>query len=153
MWIPPENADPVLYHAPTRKSVAFFGAVCPADGRLVAQPAYPFNAEAFLTFLKLVLRHARPNRQIIIILDNARYHHSAFLKPWLALHRRDMQLDFLPPYSPDLNPIERVWKLTRHLCTHNRYFSELEQLVADVRERFIVWHRPNETLRRLCAII
>ena len=33
MWIPPENADPVLFHAPTRKSVAVFGAVCPADGR------------------------------------------------------------------------------------------------------------------------
>ena len=38
MWIPSENTYPVLYHAPTRKSVAVFGAVCPADGRLVELP-------------------------------------------------------------------------------------------------------------------
>ena len=45
MWIPPENPNPVLYHAPTRKSVAVFGTVCPADGRLVILPAKTFRAE------------------------------------------------------------------------------------------------------------
>ena len=39
-------------------------------------------------------------------------------------------LDFLPPYSPDLNPIERVWKLTRRLCLHNVYFPKLDQVCA-----------------------
>ena len=36
------------------------------------------------------------------------------------------RLDFLPHYSPDLNPIERVWKVTRRLCLHNVYFPKLE---------------------------
>jgi len=35
---------------------------------------------------------------------------------------------YLPPYSPELNPIERVWKLTRRLATHNRYFAHVEEL-------------------------
>jgi len=73
MWIPPENADPVLYHAPTRKSVAIFGAVCPADGRLVTLSVSPFNTATFQVFLGLLLRHARPNRKIFLVVDNARF--------------------------------------------------------------------------------
>ena len=41
-------------------------------------------------------------------------------------------LDYLPPYSPELNPIERVWNLTRRQCLHNRYFPVLEEVVAAV---------------------
>lgn len=153
MWIPPETADPVLYHAPTRKSVAVFGAVCPADGRRVTFSVTPFNAETFQVFLGILLRHARPGRKIILVLDNARFHHAAVLQPWLQEHHSQIQLDFLPPYSPDLNPIERVWKLTRRLCTHNRYFPELEDLIEAVFERLRLWRKPNMTLHQLCAII
>ena len=153
MWILPENADPVLFHAPTRKSVAVLGAVCPADGRLITLLVTPFNAETFLAFLGLLLRHARPNRKMILVVDNARFHHAAVLQPWLDNHRSRLQLDFLPPYSPDLNPIERVWKLTRRPCTHDRYFPKLIDLTATVFERFRLWRKFNLTLHQLCAII
>lgn len=79
MWIPPENTDPVLYHAPTRKSVAVFGAVCPADVRLVAQSAKTFNGETFQAFLGILIRHARSDRKMIVVADNARHHHAAVL--------------------------------------------------------------------------
>jgi len=62
-------------------------------------------------------------------------------------------MDFLPPYSPELNPIERVWKLTRRQCLHNRYFPNLADLIEDVEQQFQRWERGNETLRRLCASI
>lgn len=153
MWIPPENSDPVLFHAPTRKSVAVFGAVCPADGRLVTLSLTPFNAETFKAFLGLLLRHARQDRRMILVVDNARFHHAGVLQPWLDDHRSRIQLDFLPPYSPDLNPIERVWKLARRLCTHNRYFPKLDDLIEAVFERFRLWQKPNLTLHQLCAII
>jgi len=60
-------------------------------------------------------------------------------------------LDFLPPYSPEL-PIEGVWKLTRRLCLHNRYFQHLNEIIVAVESEFANWTRRNETLRRLCAI-
>jgi len=59
---------------------------------------------------------------------------------------------FLPPYSPQLNPIERVWKLLRKLWLHNRYFPTLDDLVAPVDLQFAAWARPNSVLRRLCAL-
>jgi transposase len=153
MWVPPEDIDPVVLHAPTRKSVAFFGAVRPSDGCLVTQQAKRFNADTFETFLQGLTRRARKGRKILLVVDNARWHKAQALAPWLRQHSHIVRLDFLPPYSPELNPIERVWKLTRRLCTHNRYFEVLEELVHTVQEQFQLWYHPNETLRRLCAII
>jgi len=48
-----------------------------------------------------------------------------------------------------LNPIERVWKLTRRLRLHNRYFPTLELVIEEVEEQFALWERPNEALRKL----
>jgi hypothetical protein len=63
-----------------------------------------------------------------------------------------IQLLFLLPYSPELNPIERVWKLTRNIAVHNRYFSTLNDLVNVIQNAFEGWGLPNEQLARLCAI-
>lgn len=153
MWVPPENIDPIVLHAPTRKSIAVFGAVRTQDGRLVAGRDKKFNAITFLTFLERLLRHRRKGRTMVVVLDNARYHHARLIRPWLHKKRQVLRLLFLPPYSPELNPVERVWKLTRRLSTHNRYFPALEDLVESVFTQFELWSKPNETLRRLCAII
>jgi transposase len=152
MWIPPEAVDPIVLNAPGRKSVGEYGAVRVSNGQLVPQQSEVLNAESFQMFLKRLFRHRRTGRQMVIILDNARYHHAVFLQPWLNSHQEVLQLDFLPPYSPELNPIERVWKLTRTLCTHNRYFPTLESLVNAVSQRFEIWSKPNEQLAQLCAI-
>jgi transposase len=63
------------------------------------------------------------------------------------------ELDYPPPYSPELNPIDQVWKLTRRRCLHNRYFAKLEEIILGVEAEFENWGRRNDTLRRLCAII
>ncbi|MDH4187994.1 MAG: IS630 family transposase [Nitrospira sp.] len=153
MWVPPENVDPVVLHAPTRKSVGVFGAVCVGDGRLVTQRADKFCAQTFLVFLEEILSQRRRGRKMVVVLDNARWHHARLLQPWLDKHRHSFRLDFLPPYSPELNPIERVWKLVRRLRTHNRYFPVLDELVETVFAQFDSWRQPNAALHRLCAII
>jgi transposase len=153
MWIPPEVIDPVLLHAPTRKSIGVFGAVRSEDGCLVTSREKKFDAMTFLSFLQKLVRHRRQDRKMVVVLDNARWHHARYLKFWLSKHRHILKLVFLPPYSPELNTVERVWKLTRTLCTHNRYFAEIEKLIEAVSNQFEAWRKPNNTLRRLCAII
>jgi transposase len=153
MWIPPEETDPVLLHAPTRKHVGLLGAVRIADGKLVTRVEETFNGISFGDFLEQLLAHRRAGRRMQLILDNASYHHACYFRNWLKARRRWMKLDFLPAYSPELNPIERVWKLTRRLCTHNRYFPTLQELVESVQTQFVHWSKPNSTLRRLCAVI
>ena len=106
----------------------------------------------FEAFLKQLLRH-RSRGKKMIVLDNARYHHAKLLAPWLHRHRKDLALLFLPPYSPQLAPIERVWKLARRLATHNRYFANLDEVLIVVGSCFDQWRKPNAVLRRLCGII
>jgi transposase len=63
-----------------------------------------------------------------------------------------MDSTFPPLYSPDLNPIERVWKLTRQLCLHNVYFAKLDQVCATPEERYDQWSAGSNALKKLCAI-
>jgi len=152
MWVPPEEKDPVVLHAPTRKSIAYFGAVRPADGKLVSMRSDVFNARTFGSFLKKLYKN-KGRKKAIVVVDNARWHHAAILRGWLKDHSSSIQLMFLPPYSPELNPIERVWKLLRRLCVHNQHFEELTELVNVVSKQLLRWKKPNEALHRLCAII
>ncbi len=153
MWTPPEVKDPVLFHEPTRKSVGYFGAVRLRDGKFVHRKGKEkFNAGTFLVFLKQLKKvSAKAGRKAVVILDNARYHHAKLHKEWRDLNAGKFGLSALPAYSPELNPIERVWKLTRRKRIHNRHFVKLEHLIDEVEKQFNEWSTPNQTLRRLCA--
>lgn len=154
MWIPPEDKDPVVLHHPTRRSVGYFGAVRLRDGKFVFQREEAmFNADTFFRFMRYLRRQsAKSGRRVIVIADNVRYHHAVLHQAWRMQCTRTFRLLFLPAYSPDMNPIERVWKLTRRMATHNRYFQDLEQLTTAVETLFAQWSYGNATLRRLCAI-
>jgi transposase len=156
MWVPPETKDPVVYHHPTRRSIGYFAAVRMRDGALLfRRETGRFNGESFWEFLK-VFRETSvvKGRRVVAISDNARYHRSRVDLSWRQLQASQFESDFLPPYSPDWNPIERVWKLTRRLCLRNRYFGFLERVVEAVENQFTFtkWIQPNDTLCHLCAI-
>jgi transposase len=155
MWIPPETKDPILYHHPTRKSVGYCGAVCLDNGKFVYQrESGRFNGESFWNFLKAFQGEAAgEGRRVVAISDNAQYHRSRLHGEWRKSQEPAFALEFLPPYSPELNPIERVWKLTRRLCLHNRYFGFLDSVIEAVESQFNMWASPNESLHRLCAKI
>src|SRR5258708_2996206 len=153
MWVPPEIKDPILRHAPTRKSVACFGAVSLSTGQFVRMMCPIFNAVTFQSFLERLLRQQTPARPMLLVLTNAPYHHPKPLAPFLYCHARSLRLLFLAPYSPQLAPIERVWKLTRRLATHNRYFATLPEVLQAVNACFDRWRQANAVLRRLCCII
>jgi transposase len=154
MWIPPENKDPVILHHPTHRSVGYFGAVRLRGGKFVySRENDKFNAEAFFVFLKYLRRissHAK--RQAVLIVDNARYHHASLHKDWRDECSKSFRLLFLPPYSPEMNPIERLWKLCPRLATHNRYFPTLESIFIAVEHVFNQWRYGDSTIRKLCAI-
>lgn len=155
MWVPPEEKNPMLLHHPTRKSVGYFGAVRLRDGKFVyRREEDKFNGETYFGFMKYLRQlSSHTHNRVVVIADNARYHHARLHKEWREKAESRFSLQYLPPYSPDLNPIERVWKLTRRKGTHNQYFPSLDAIVEAVEGIFSEWHYSNDTLRRLCAII
>lgn len=158
MWVAPEIKSPICLHHPTRKSVGYFGAVNLRTGQLVVQAEKTvFDGQTFASFLIKLEATSCASRQAhqrtIVISDNARYHHAKLHLPWREAQTENFRLDYLPPYSPDLNPIERVWKLTRRLCLHNHYFAHLDEVTNIVEHQFDLWSQPNEALKRLCSLI
>ena len=154
MWIAPEDKDPVVRHEPTRKSIGFFGAVRLRDGCLVTRREdRSFNGATFWRFARELEALSRTlERRVVVISDNAKYHHALLHQAWRQEQEAHFALDFLPPYCPQLNPIERVWKLLRRLCLHNQHFPTLEKVVAAVQPQLDLWQQPNEPLRKLCSI-
>jgi len=129
MWVAPEDKDPIVRHEPTRKSIGYFGAVRLRDGRLVTRREdESFNPQTFWNFLKDLESASRSSgRRVVLISDNAKYHHALLHKDWRELRDSCFALDFLLPYSTQLNPIERVWKLLRRLRLHNQHLRVLRK--------------------------
>ena len=84
MWVPPEDKDPVVFHAPTRQSVACFGAVSLLSGKFVHVFSPVFNAVTFEVFLKALLRRRSRHKKMVVVLDNASYHRAKLLQPLAA---------------------------------------------------------------------
>jgi hypothetical protein len=105
-----------------RKTAHVFGALTlERKPRLHYRFAPVFNGSTFLDFLKGLVRKCR--RKIFLIVDNGPCHNlDSDGKAWLATHRHRIELFRLPPYSPEYNPIEGVWKETKKRTTHNRFF-------------------------------
>lgn len=65
-----------------------------------------FNAEKLIEFLVALIKDAK--RKVFLILDNLRVHHSKPVKAWLADRKEQIEVFYLPSYSPELNPDERL---------------------------------------------
>jgi len=150
----PEIKSPV-----DRFKVSIFGAMG-RNGQLITLENETFDAQTFRLFLEKLIRDAEIGRKedgkkkkILLVLDNARYHHAKILQSWLEEVSDLLELFFLPPYSPDLNPIEMLWKKTRRNVTHNRFFSSLQELWYDLKQYWVQFAKPNDELMKLSAFI
>ena len=150
MWAP-KGQQPRVLSASTRQKVGYFGALDLKTGCLLTKEAPTFNAETFGGFLSYLLQHTQG--KIHLILDNVSWHKAQDLSEFFIANRDRLIRVFLPPYSPELNPIERVWRITRRQVTHNRYFQSIEELETALTSHFEKWEQPNNVLRALCAAI
>jgi transposase len=78
------------------------------------------NAQTMIALLQLILKEQKEGK-IHIVLDNARYYHALVVKEFLEGNTRII-LHFLPPYSPNLNIIERLWKILKTKVVYNKFY-------------------------------
>lgn len=108
------------------------------------------NYQSFKKHLRKILNTFSDAPKIILILDNVRYHHAKLLKNFLNANKK-LELIYLPPYSPDLNPIERAWWFMRKSITHNRYLESLKLRKAKFWQMFSHFLKPNKKMIKICA--
>jgi len=150
MWAP-VGQQPRVLSPSVRQKVGFFGALNLKTGYLLTQEATTFNSETFGHYIRCLLEST--HGKIYLILDNAKWHRAKVLKSFFEFNRDRLVRILLPPYSPELNPVERVWRITRRQVTHNRYFPSVEELNIALVSQFSKWEQPNSALKILCANI
>ena len=129
-----------------QKRLNFIGGICLNGHRFVYQEAdKTVDSESIGLFLE-ELRGRHPGKERIhVIWDNARYHRSDEIRRYAK--KLLIKLHFLPPYSPNLNPIERMWKLMHEKVTYNKYYERFADFKEATLEFFKTIGRKKCILR------
>lgn len=113
-----------------RSRINLSGVIDVIDHKVLVQEDKMLNAEATISFLrKIENAYPRKNR-IHLFCDNARYYRNKTVIEYLKTSK--IRPHFLPPYSPNLNPIERLWKWMKECVIYNTYYQEFEDFRSAV---------------------
>ncbi len=134
-----------------RKGYKVFGLIDYFTGRFFHQATSErLTSLTYQQFLTHVLEQT--TQPIILIQDGARYHTSAAMKEFFARHADRLTVAQLPSYSPDLNPIEKLWKKVKQAETHLVYFATYEALTAKVDSALVKFTNRHEEVLALFGI-
>lgn len=116
----PKQTRPLVPAQFVREYTHAFTAVCPHDGTMDSLILPQVNTEAMSIFLEeLSRRHS--NEDILLVLDGAGWHRARKLRV-----PDNIRLLLLPPYSPELNPVEHIWDELREKWFQNFVFNTIE---------------------------
>ncbi|CAK0763420.1 transposase [Gammaproteobacteria bacterium] len=107
-----------------------------------------FNGESYIDFLKQLLNNYEG--KIILIEDGAPYHGSKVVTAFKKANSGRLTVERLPAFSPDYNPIEKLWKNTKRDATHLKYFKTFECLYASVIDTFESY--MNDARKIICVM-
>lgn len=125
---------PVIKVHPGRDSTHFYGALNLLSGQETALCSPQMNGDVSALFL-LRLLETYPHQPILLLWDRATWHRGKPIQQILQAHPR-LEIFYLPPAAPDLNPQEQVWKATRQAISHNHRHTKLARL-ADAFEHHL----------------
>jgi len=140
-WAPPRTR-PVVPSQRVREYKTVYGAVSPIDGDsffMVLDKSNTENMSLFMTELSKKF----PNDLILLVMDRASWHKAHVLKSHTNIWRF-----FIPPRTPQMNPIEVVWREIRKLGFKNKAFSSIDEVVLKFNE-VVEHHMSNEAIRSL----
>jgi transposase len=92
------------------------------------------NSHSFVEFMKRFVATLPTDKKYVFIFDNGPAHKSKFSKEYLYSLGDHIFIEFLPPYSPQLNCIETCWKIIRYNVTNSNWFQTIENLKEGIEE-------------------
>jgi len=110
--------------------------------------SFRVNAMRFRRFI-CHLKHEMRTDKILLICDNARFHKAKWLTEWVKEQSEWLNIEFLPPYSPDFNPIERLWRWMKTEFFHNKCWKKLDELKKHVFFVIKNMHKHAEDIKSL----
>lgn len=124
------------------KNFYVYSAVSPNTGENFSLILPNVNTTNMNIFLKKIQTQF-PQKHILLIMDRAGWHRSKEL-----IVDEKLKIELLPPYSPELNPVEKLWEWIKKECVHNFFYKTLDDLSNAVSE--VIQNLNNEKLKILC---
>lgn len=133
-WMP-KGRKTVVETTGSRTRLNIMGALNLNDiGSTVIREYDSINSLSIAQFF-IAIRETYPvSQKVHIILDGAGYHRAELVNDWAYV--MNIELHYLPPYSPNLNPIERLWKVMNEEVRNNRYFATAKAFRGAINEFF-----------------
>jgi transposase len=134
IWLPRGEYPPVMEVNGRAKNKSFYGFLNLKTGQentFITDWQNMYITCEVLTKLRVIY----PKQKLAIIWDNAGWHRGSKVVEWIK-EDGNIQAIHFPPYTPDLNPQEHVWKAGRKATSHNRYMKKIEE-VADEFKQYI----------------
>jgi transposase len=131
MWAPIGQQPQVPTPGKNEKKVVY-GGVEYTTGKLTSTIADTKCGAAFLLFLTVLLR-TYAGRKIRLVCDNGRFPTTKAVQEFVAEHRDQLEIYWLPPYCPSLNLIERLWGPLKRTVLANVLYRSLDDLVQAFR--------------------
>lgn len=143
VWAP-TGSRPVAVKQTQYEWVYLWGAVEPATGQSVAMITPDVNTGRMNQFLKGLSKTLAQDEHAVVVLDNAGWHVAKALKV-----PQNLTLWPLPPYSPELNPTERLWAWLRSHQLSNRVYEDYNELLHETHRAWLTL--DSATLKSVCA--
>lgn len=128
-----------------REYLYAYSALSPTTGDCYSMISPQCNTAAMNTFLQ-ELSAFYPHYRVVIILDKAGWHLSKSL-----LLPTNIKLLHLAAYSPELNPVELLWRETRRKHFHNKIFESLDSVEETLITALHHWHSDKAAVQKLAA--
>lgn len=142
----PKGSRPRVVRQQQFEAAYVFGAACPAEGKAAALVMPAANVETMQHHLDLIAASVAPGKHGALVVDGAAWHVAGKL-------RRPDNLSILPlpPYSPELNPVEQIWERLRQSDWANRCFTSYDQIVDACCRAWNQFANQPDTIRSLCT--
>ena len=147
IWFPRGETPRGAFFWSSKKLITF-GALF-SSGKFYYDFYIAQNSMTFMHFLRELFKKLDKKKKYVLILDNAGFHKTQCVKNLIAKYPQ-VSVEHIPPYSPELNPIETCWKITKNAVTKSQYFENID-LMQDALENY--WHKRKFMLnfmRYLC---
>lgn len=123
-----------------------FGAVCVTNGKTEALIAPFSNMEVMKEHLALIAKATASDRHAVVIMDGASWH-----QEYLDEVFPNLSIIHIPPYSPELNPIEQVWSWMRQNEIANRAFDSYDDIVEKCSTAWNNFRSDADRVISLCS--
>jgi len=141
----PKGVRPEVAVQIVREYTYAYAAVSPHDGVMDSLILPEVNAEAMSIFLAEVAKR-HPNEFILMVMDQAGWHKAKDL-----VIPKNIRLIWLPPYSPQCNPVENIWDEIREKWFPNLVFKSLEALEGTLVEALLALENDNRKTQSIAG--